>query len=376
MDRRRGKPSTRRVPLATVETVLGLYRDRSISISTCALSREAGRRASDRSQLHLGQAGAAGRGAGGPGAEARGASQAAGAASAAGHDAAHRRQPPPVVSGRALARPDRDLRRRHQRDLLRPAGRGGIDPDGDGRAEACGRDQGRVLHVVFRPRQPLLADSQGRRQGRRAASDPGGAGASRTRHSDDSGLFAAGPGAVRARLRHLAGAAAAGAAPARDRCPPGGQRVSARHYIGQFNASFQVAAAERGTAFTARSRKGLDLVFSIQSERVVKRDNTVEFQNLALQIEPVKWRGTLAGSTVTVHRHLDQTLSLTLGPLRLGRYTAEGFRIEALKPGPRPKDAVEKTRVGKAQKQAFPTRLEIPQNPRDSHFPTATATAG
>jgi transposase InsO family protein len=111
-------------------------------------------------------------------------------------------------------------------------------------------------------------------------------------------------------------------------------------YIGQFNVGFQVPAAERGTAFTARPRKHLELIFSLQSERVVKRDNTVEFENLALQIEPVKRRRTLAASTVTVHRHLDQTLSLTLGPLQLGRYTAEGVRIEALKPGPAAKDAV------------------------------------
>jgi hypothetical protein len=33
MDRRRGRPSTRRVPLATVETVLGLYRDRYFDLN-------------------------------------------------------------------------------------------------------------------------------------------------------------------------------------------------------------------------------------------------------------------------------------------------------------------------------------------------------
>ena len=38
--------------------------------------------------------------------------------------------------------------------------------------------------------------------------------------------------------------------------------------------------------------------------------------------------------------------------------------------------AVEKTRDGKVKKPTFPPRLEIPQTPRDSHFPTASATAG
>jgi len=33
--------------------------------------------------------------------------------------------------------------------------------------------------------------------------------------------------------------------------------------------------------------------------------------------------------------------------------------------------AVEKPRGGKVKKPTFPPRLEIPQTPRDSHFPTA-----
>jgi hypothetical protein len=49
-------------------------------------------------------------------------------------------------------------------------------------------------------------------------------------------------------------------------------------YIGQSNASFQVPAAERGTAFTGGPRKDLELIFSIQNERVVKRDNTVDLR--------------------------------------------------------------------------------------------------
>ena len=42
-------------------------------------------------------------------------------------------------------------------------------------------------------------------------------------------------------------------------------------YVGEFNGRFQVAAAGRGTAFTARPRKDLDMIFSIQRERVVRR---------------------------------------------------------------------------------------------------------
>src|SRR6266849_3016691 len=80
------------------------------------------------------------------------------------------------------------------------------------------------------------------------------------------------------------------------------------------------------------------------------------------------------GCTVTVHQHLDGSISLTHGPHRLGRYNAQGETWAAdKKPARR---AVEKTRGGKVQKPTFPPRLEIPHTPRDSHFPTAPTAAG
>lgn len=151
-------------------------------------------------------------------------------------------------------------------------------------------------------------------------------------------------------------------------------RFLCERYIAEFNRRFQVAPSQPGTAFVPCRRKDLDLIFSLQFQRAVNQDNTVSFQNLTLQIERVSWRGTLAGCTVTVHQHLDGTISLTHGPHRLGRYTAQGT---ALTNNKKPAlQAVEKTRPGKAQQQAFPPRLEIPQTARDSHFPTATTAAG
>jgi len=145
------------------------------------------------------------------------------------------------------------------------------------------------------------------------------------------------------------------------------------HYVAEFNRRFQVQSAERGSAFVTRTGRDLDLIFSLQFERTVNRDNTVNFQNLGLQIEPVRWRASLAGCTVMVHQHLDGTLSMTHGPHRLGHYSAQGVAIRPTKmAAPR---AVEKTRGGKVQKPTFPSRLEIPQTARDSHFPTAPATA-
>jgi transposase len=132
-------------------------------------------------------------------------------------------------------------------------------------------------------------------------------------------------------------------------------------YIAEFNRRFQVPAAQRGNAFVACRRRDLDLVFSLQFERSVNRDNTVSFQNLVLQIERTRWRNTLAGCNVTVHQHLDGTLSISYGPHRLGSYTAQGSPITQTAA----RGAVEKTPAPPPWKTL-----------RVSHFPTATTAAG
>jgi hypothetical protein len=152
-------------------------------------------------------------------------------------------------------------------------------------------------------------------------------------------------------------------------------RFLREHYIAEFNRRFQVAPAQRGSGLVTCPRShDLGLIFALQFERMVNRDNTVSFQNLQLQIERVQWRATLASCTVRVHQHLDGTITLTHGPHRLGHFTAQGVAIP-LTPNPAP-STVEKTLRGKAQKTAFPPSLEIPQTARDSHFPTATSATG
>ena len=136
------------------------------------------------------------------------------------------------------------------------------------------------------------------------------------------------------------------------------------HYIAEFNRRFQVVASQPGSAFTACRRRDLDLIFSLQFERTVNHDNTVSFANLALQIEPVRWRGTLAGCNVTVHQHWDGKLSLTYGPHRLGQYTTQGVPITQ-KPNAAGRGAVEKTAAAPPWKTL-----------RVSHFPTASSAAG
>lgn len=152
-------------------------------------------------------------------------------------------------------------------------------------------------------------------------------------------------------------------------------RFLRERYIAEFNRRFRVEPAQAGSAFLPCRRRDLEVVFSLQFERMVNRDNTVSFENLQLQIEPLRWRGTLAGCAVKVCQHLDGSLSLHYGPHCVGRYRAPAVPAqEETKTGG---DGLWKRReVEKSKLRTFPPRLEIPQTARDSHFPTAPTAAG
>jgi transposase len=112
-------------------------------------------------------------------------------------------------------------------------------------------------------------------------------------------------------------------------------RFLREYYIGEFNTKFTTPAAERGSAFRKCSRRDLDWVFSIQTERVVSKDNTVAIGNRWWQIEKCRWRHSLAGQTVTIHQHLNGTVSIRFGPHTVGRYTEDsgkGGVVENPKP--------------------------------------------
>ena len=68
-----------------------------------------------------------------------------------------------------------------------------------------------------------------------------------------------------------------------------------QEYVAEFNRRFRVAPAQKGTAFVRLRRRDLDLIFSVQQERVVKQGNTIQVDNRIFQIEKTRWRDTLAG---------------------------------------------------------------------------------
>ena len=110
----------------------------------------------------------------------------------------------------------------------------------------------------------------------------------------------------------------------------GANQFLREHWIGWHNKELTVPAAQPGSAFLPYRGRELELIFSLQHERVVGHDNTVTFGKLPLQIEPQTFRYTLAGCRVLVCQHLDTTISLHYGPHMLGRYSSLG---ELIAPG-------------------------------------------
>ena len=148
-------------------------------------------------------------------------------------------------------------------------------------------------------------------------------------------------------------------------------------YIGEFNSRFKVSAVEKGTAFRRTSRTDLNWIFTVQTERVVAKDNTVTIGSRLWQIDKTRFRNTLAGSTVTIHEHLDETVSIRYGPHVVGRFDSSGEKRNNANPEKR-RGKGGSMEAGENQKQVFTgshTPLEISPKPRDFHFPTAPTTA-
>jgi len=98
-----------------------------------------------------------------------------------------------------------------------------------------------------------------------------------------------------------------------------------RHEWGRLHdAHFSVKAEQTGTAFLPYSGNDLDKIFSQQHERIIDNDNTVRFEGRCLQIPQQTFRFSMARCRVLVCEHLDQTTSVHYGPHLLGRYDREG----------------------------------------------------
>ena len=151
----------------------------------------------------------------------------------------------------------------------------------------------------------------------------------------------------------------------------GANRFLRERYVAEFNQKFTVAAKEKGTAFRKTSRSDLNWIFTVQNERVVAKDNTVTMGDQVWQIGKTTFRNTLAGCTVMIHQHLDQTTSIRYGPHVVARYDRERKLVRTERRGKGgPVEAVENQRQVSHRSHSA---LEISPTPRDSHFSTAPA---
>ena len=150
----------------------------------------------------------------------------------------------------------------------------------------------------------------------------------------------------------------------------GANQFLRERYIAEFNGKFTVAASEKGTAFRRTSRTDLNWIFTVQTERVVGKDNTVAITDRHWQLEKSRFRSSLAGCTVTIHQHLDATVSIRYGP---HRWDATPPMANLSRPKPKStRRAVEKAgpwRPWKTTKR-FPTVPTVPWKSRRAGIPT------
>jgi transposase len=140
-------------------------------------------------------------------------------------------------------------------------------------------------------------------------------------------------------------------------------------YIAEFNGKFTVPAREKGTAFRRTARADLNWIFTVQTERVVAKDNTVAIGDRHWQLEKSRFRSSLAGCTVTIHEHLDGALSIRYGPHVVGRFPTAAANHE-----PESRGKAGSVETVENQKQVFHRSHRPLEIPRDFHFPTAPTT--
>jgi transposase len=103
-----------------------------------------------------------------------------------------------------------------------------------------------------------------------------------------------------------------------------------KDWIAIHDASFSVEAEQTGTAFLPYTGMELEKIFSQQYDRVVDNDNTVRYDNRCLQIPQQTFRFSLARCGVLVCEHLDQSITVHYGHHLLGRYDAAGQPLAVL----------------------------------------------
>jgi transposase len=96
------------------------------------------------------------------------------------------------------------------------------------------------------------------------------------------------------------------------------------HFLPAFNAEFGRPPADPASAFVPLGRVDLDQILCHEEARAVGRDNTVRVGGVVLQIAKQRGRRTCAGLHVVIRRHLNGTHAIWWGTRCLGHYSPTG----------------------------------------------------
>jgi len=92
-------------------------------------------------------------------------------------------------------------------------------------------------------------------------------------------------------------------------------------YLREHNKRFSRKPEQKGSAFTKVPKTlDLDKIFCFKHERTVNNDNTISFNRRILQIGPSKLRISFAKCKVTVYEHIDGSITVGYGPHMVGYY--------------------------------------------------------
>jgi transposase len=103
-------------------------------------------------------------------------------------------------------------------------------------------------------------------------------------------------------------------------------------FLPHHNATFARAPRDPVSAFVPLSNPDLDTILCHEEERVVALDNTVTLGRQLLQIAAQPGRRTCTGLRVVVRRHLDGRYTISRGLSRLAIYDAQGQPMDAAAP--------------------------------------------
>jgi hypothetical protein len=137
--------------------------------------------------------------------------------------------------------------------------------------------------------------------------------------------------------------------------PEAGNEYIRQRYLHTHNEEFALEPADPTSAFVELGDVDLDEIFFEEAVRKVGKDNTVSLDGVLLQIEKQVGRRTCAGLRVQLRRHLDGGFTVRRGTQLFGAYAAQGrLRLSAAKTATH-QDAPGSTQLVRADSRVVPS---------------------